>query len=170
MIHQADLHQVLSNRTGLNVILVGLRDPAQEVHGVGIAQVVLECLQSVSFSTEDFVDSEAIISNMNEIADVRRQDLLVLGGDEHGSDTNQLKLVQGDNLYRQEAIDNVDGKEESLGQQPEPSVNLNQPVDEDASHLPLEVFLVLHIVGVGHGRLLQLLVVVEDLSDVLSTH
>ena len=50
VIEKTDFHQVLSESTGLDIIVVGLGDTAQEVHGVGEAHVVLEGSEDVTLS------------------------------------------------------------------------------------------------------------------------
>lgn len=72
-------------------------------------------------------------------------DLLVLGGDEHGSASDELKLVALNRAQRQEAINNIDREEKSLLVKLELEVNLNEPVDEDLAHLGVDVGLHAHV-------------------------
>lgn len=66
----------------------------------------------------------------------RGKDLLILGGDEHGSHPDQLQLDERDDPGGQEPVDNVDGDPEGLGQHVVSQVNLKQPVDQGRSHAP----------------------------------
>lgn len=170
VVETADFKKVLSESTRLDVVVVGLGDTAEEVHGVRVGEVVVEGGQDETLGLEDLGLGEAIIGNVLEVLDVRRQDLLVLGSNEHGGNTNELKTVKLDNLAREETVDDVDSKEQSLGQEPEAGVNLQQPVDEDATHLPLKLVLAVHVVWVGQGSDLELLHVVEDLVHILGNH
>ena len=70
MVDKAELHEVLSKSAGLDVVVVCLGNSSQEVHRVGIAEIVLESRQGVSFGAEHFIDSEAIIRDMDEVAHV----------------------------------------------------------------------------------------------------
>ena len=81
-----------------------------------------------------------------------------------------LEAVELDNLAGEEAVDDVDSKEEGLRQQPKTRVNLEQPVDKDAAHLPLELVLAVHVVRVGKSGDLKLLHVGEDFVHVLGDH
>lgn len=170
VVDERDLHQILADSASLDVVVIGFGDSSEEVHRVGIAEIILESGEGISLSTQDFIDSEAVVSDVDEVAYMGRQNLLVLGCDEHGGNTNQLKLIQRDDLGRQEAVNDVDSKEERLREQPEPSVDLDEPVDEDTTHLPLEIVLVIHVVGIWHGDEFKLLVVVEDFANVFCTH
>lgn len=55
MIKQADLHEILAQGSGLDIVVVGLGDAAQEVHRVGVAHVVLEGGQNVTLSIENLL-------------------------------------------------------------------------------------------------------------------
>lgn len=170
VVEKGNLHKVLSESTGLDIVVIGLGDTSQEVHWVWVAQVVVECGKNVTLGAEDLLLSESIVGDMTEVLNVWRQDLLVLGRNEHGSDTNELETVELDNLCGQEAVEDVDSKEESLWQEVETGVNLDQPIDKDTTHLPLQIFLVLHVLWVWQGGLLKLLQVLENLVDVLGNH
>lgn len=170
MVQQADLHQILAKGTGLNIVVVGLGDAAKKVHGVGVAKVVVEGRQDEALRAEDLGLSEAIIGDVAEIGDVRGENLLILGGNEHCGNTDKLKTIELDDLCTQETIDDVDGKEQRLGQQVESSMDLNEPVDENTASLPLEVVLVVHVLRVRHGFAFQVTEVLEDFRRILGNH
>src|SRR5690242_21822230 len=102
MVEAADLEQVLAECAGLDVVVVGFGYSAEEVHGVGVAQIIVQSGKNKALSTEDLLLGEAIIGNMAEVLDVGGKDLLVFGGNEHGGDTNQLKAVELANLAAKE--------------------------------------------------------------------
>lgn len=170
VIEEADLHEVLANGTGLDVILISLGDAAKEVHRIGIAEVIVQGGQDVSFGVEDLGLSESIIGNVSEVGNVRGENLFVLGRNEHGSNTDKLQTVELNNLGREETINDVHRKEESLRQKVETRMDFDQPVNENATHLPLEIVLVRHIIGVRSRRDLQVTQVLEDLDNVLGDH
>ena len=154
----------------MNIVVVGLGDAAEKVHGVGVAKVVVKGRQDKALRTEDLGLSEAIIGDVTEVGDVRGENLLVLGGNEHGGDTDKLKTIELDDLCTQETIDDVDGKEERLGQQVEAGMDLNEPVDENAASLPLKVVLVIHVLGVRHRLAFEVAKVLENFRRVLGNH
>lgn len=98
VVEATNLKEVLAKGTGLDIVVVGLGDSAEEVHGVGVAQVVVKSSKDEALSAEDLLLGKAIIGDMTEVLDVGRENLLVLGSDEHGSNTNELETVELDNL------------------------------------------------------------------------
>ena len=170
VVEAANLKEILSECAGLDVVVVGLGDTAEEVHGVWVGEVVVQGTKDETLSLEDLGLGEAVVGNVLEVLNVGREDFLVLGSDEHGGDTNELEAVELDDLAREEAVDDVDCQEEGLRQQPKTRVNLEKPVNKDAAHLPLELILAIHVVRVGKGGDLKFLHVVEDLVHVLGNH
>ena len=53
VVEKADLQQVLADRPGLDMIVIRLGDTAQEVHGIGIAQVVIQRAENETFGTKN---------------------------------------------------------------------------------------------------------------------
>jgi hypothetical protein len=98
VVETADFEKVLAKSAGLDVVVVGLGNSAKEVHGVGVAQVVIESSKDEALSAENLLLGEAVVGDVTEVLDVRGQNLFVLGCDEHGSDTNQLETVELDDL------------------------------------------------------------------------
>jgi len=170
VVQKTDLHKVLGEGPRLEVVLVCLGNSPQEVHRIGVRQVVVQSREDEPFGTKNLFLSEAIVGDVAEVLNVRRENLLVLGGNEHRSHTDQLELIQHDDLVCQKPIDNVDGQEEGLREETEASVNLDEPIHKDTAHLPLEVDLVVHVVGVRLRFGFELPKVLEDLVDVLGDH
>src|ERR1700730_1720192 len=94
VVKQADLHEVLAKGSGLDVVVVGLRDAAKEVHWVGEAQIIVESSEDVFLSTQNFRLREPIVGDVTEVGNVRRKDLFILGGNEHSGNTNKLKAIK----------------------------------------------------------------------------
>ena len=86
---------------------------------------------------------------------MRRDDLFVFRRDEQGGDTNELKLIQLNNLAGQEAVDDVDGKIECLGEQLESLVDLDEPIVEDIAIVPVDMVLMVHVFRIGYGGLFE---------------
>ena len=78
VVEKADLHEILAKGTGLDIIVVGLGDAAKEVHWVGVAEVIVQSRENISFSTEDLFFSEAIVGDVTKVGDVWREDLFIL--------------------------------------------------------------------------------------------
>ena len=154
----------------MDIIVIGLGDASQEVHGVGEAHVVLEGCEDVTFGIKNLLIREGLIGDMAEVGDVRGEHLLILRSNEHGGDTNELKTVKGDNFSRQEAIDDVDGEEQGLGEQTETGVHFDKPVDKDPTHLPFKVGLVVDVIRVGESHDLKVPEILKDFNHVFSGH
>ena len=170
VVKQADLHQVLAEGTRLNIVVVGLGDATKEVHRVGIAEIIVKSAEDESLGAEDFRLAEAIIGDMTEVGNMGREDFLVFGRDEHGSNADQLQTIQEDNLLGEESINDVDSQEEGLREQVETSMDLDQPVNENASCLPLKVVLVRHVLRIGHGATLEVVEILEDFVGIFGNH
>lgn len=155
MVDEGNLHEIFGKGTGLNVVVVRLGATAQEVERVGVVQAEFENLEDVAFRLENLLVGVSSVSHVDEVLNRRCHDFFVLGRDEHRGESDKLKLLERHNSERQEAVDDVDGKEEGFGEQAELVVNLDEPVDKNAAHLPLQVLLVVHVVRVGHGLLLR---------------
>ena len=98
VVEAADLKKILAESAGLDVVVVGLGDTTKEVHGVGVGEVVVQGAKDEALGLEDLGLGEAIIGDVLEVLNVGREDFLVLGGDEHGSDTDELEAVKLDDL------------------------------------------------------------------------
>lgn len=155
VVDDRDLHEVLGHGARVDVVAVGLGDAAQEVDRVRVRQVEADDAEDVALGLEDLVVRVAAVRHVEEVLDRGAHDLLVLGRDEEGRDADELELDERHDAHRQEPVDDVDGEEDRLGQEAELGVDLDEPVDEDAAHLPRHLVLRRHVVGLGHGRELR---------------
>mgnify|MGYP007051636791 CR=1 FL=1 len=117
---------------------------------VGVAEIPVESLENIPLSLEDLRLGVRRVCHRKEVADTGGDDFFRLCSDEEASDTNKLELGEGYDARRKEAVDDVDAEEERLGKQPETDMHLDEPVGEDAPHLPGELLLTFHVVGIGH--------------------
>ena len=101
------------------------------------------------------------------ITHLRRPDLLVLAGQQHGGDAHQLQVAPGDGHDGQVAVDEVDRQEQGLRHQLELEVHLHQPVHQDGPHLVVNVRLVGHVGGAHGGGALHPVVVAVDAVHIL---
>ena len=120
----------------------------------GDGNIVVQSLEYHLLHLEDLISRIGTIADVDQIAQFRRIDLLILGGNEKASDTDKLQLGTLDLLDRQVPVDQIDTEVECLRHQLELEVNLNQPVHEDGTHPFVDVGLVFHINGPGRGDLL----------------
>lgn len=74
----------------------------------------------------------------------------VLGGNEQGGTTHQLVVTLVDDTLRAVSVEQVHGKEESLGEQLEGVVSFEEEVEEVGTHEPLDLGLNLNGVDVRH--------------------
>lgn len=170
MIKETDLHEVLAQSSGVDVIVIRLGDTTEEVHRVRITEVIVQAGQDPALSSEDLLLREAVIGDVAERSYVRGENLLVLGSNEHACNADELEAVETDHLARKETVDDVNRKEEGFGKEVEAVVDFDEPVDKDTAHLPFEIFLIIHVFGIGQGGNFKFLEVVEDLVDILCDH
>src|SRR5690606_29763363 len=121
----------------------------------GVAEIVVQRGKNEALSTEDFVFTKAVICQFCIVLYVKSNSFLILGCNQESSDTNKLEFIQSNDLNAQKSVDDVDGKEQCLWKHTEASVNLNEPINEDLASIPLQIFLMHHIVGVGLSSWLQ---------------
>eukprot|EP00047_Mylnosiga_fluctuans_P020829 m.96821 g.96821 ORF g.96821 m.96821 type:complete len:362 (+) comp8646_c0_seq2:120-1205(+) len=168
--HHLDLHEVLGQRVHLRVCVARAREAAQKVQGQRRAEVEVELAQHQGLHLEDFRLGVRIVGNVDKVADLGRVHLLVLRGDEHGRDADELQLVALDGVDGKEAVDEVNRHEERLLQQLEAHVDLGQPVDQDGPHLLADAGLALgrgQVVFGGGMTDLEIAHVGVDVVDIL---
>jgi hypothetical protein len=139
VVEQRNLHEELAQRPRLKVVIVGLGDPPHpRVRAAVTRDVELEALEDNPLATKDLVATVSALGHVNEFLDGGSHDLLVLGGDEHGGDTDELELDKRDDAVREETVDEVDGDPEGFGEHVVTHVDLEEPIDERRSHGPVD--------------------------------
>ena len=149
-----DFQKVLRHRPNLNVIVIGLADPPQEVDRARVTQVPLKGLQDVSLGLKNLRLGVRSVGTVEEVRRTRGHDFFDLRSDEHAGDAHKLKFGEGNDTMGKKSVDDIDTKEKGFGEKTETRVNLDQPVSQDAAHFPRKVFLRFHIGGVRHRCLL----------------
>ena len=115
----------------------------------------VEGLQDDSLSFQNLFTRIRILGQEDELLDSGGKNLLILGSDEDGGDTDELKFGDGYNTLGEEAVDDVDGNPDGFGQHVVTEVDLEQPVDQRLAHFPGKVVLSIHVVRVGDEALLN---------------
>ena len=113
------LNQILGNGPSLDVVSVGLADPAQEMDRVGVTQIPIECLEHISLRLENLILGVSVFGMVKKLCDRWCDDLLELRSDKEAGEPHQLEFGQGYDVNGEEAVDGVDGEEKSLGDQME---------------------------------------------------
>lgn len=131
----------------MNVVPVGFGYTPKEVERVREGKVKVERREKVSFSLEHLGDVVSSIGHVDEMSDGRADDFLVLGSHEETGDADQLEFLERDDANGEESINEVGSDEQCLGEQAEFRVDLNQPVHDDATHVPVDLALIIHVVG-----------------------
>ena len=117
MVQKSDLGQELAQRPCLDVVIVRLAYlPHPAVWRAVLGNLEVEGLQDDSLSFQDLFTRVRILSQEDELLDSGGKNLLILGSDEDGSDTDQLKFGDGYNTFCEEAVDDVDGDPDGFGQ------------------------------------------------------
>ena len=144
----------------------GLDEAGQEVVGGRGRDLELKLVKDGLLHGEDLVLGVGAVADEDKVADLGGPDLLVLGGDQHRGDPDELEVLPRDPVHVEVPVDDLDRQEEGLGHQPELEVHLDKPVDQDGTHLVVDVRLLVHVV-LGHVAVLDGLVVGVDVLDVL---
>ena len=113
------LNQILGNGPSLDVVSVGLADPAQEMDRVGVTQIPIECLEHISLRLENLILGVSVFGMVKKLCDRWCDDLLELRSDKEAGEPHQLEFGQGYDVNGEEVVDGVDGEEKSLGDQME---------------------------------------------------
>ena len=132
----------------LHDLLVGvgrLEIPDEEGVSTGDGDLVLQGLEDLLFHVDDLVTGVGTVADVDQIAQFRGVDLLVLGGDEEARHADELELGPFHLLPLEVAVDEVDRQVERLRHELELEMDLDQPIDEDGAHPLVDVGLVLHV-------------------------
>ena len=105
---------------------------------------------------EDLPLVVGVVRDVDELPHVRRVDLLVLAGDEHGGCAHQLELGPLDRHVGQEPVDVGHGQVQGLSLELVLLPHLDQPVHQDGPHAVADVGLLAHVGWLGHRLLLRL--------------
>ncbi len=132
----------------------------------GLAEHKVQLLENADLHGSDLGLGVRVVGHVDEIIDSGHVHLLVLGGNEHGSDANQLQLHLGHVHSHQVGVDDLHAQVHGLLQQMELEVDLDEPVDEHRAHLRRHDLLVQEV-----GRHAELLLhrgqVAVDVLDIL---
>ena len=74
----------------------------------------LEGVEHHRLHLQDLPTRISAVGDVDEVADLREVDLLVLGGEEHARDADELEALARDHLLLEKAIDEVDREVERL--------------------------------------------------------
>lgn len=109
-------------------------------------QIPFKPLQNGLLHHQNLFPHISIVRYEYEVIHLGGPDLLILGCNEHRAYTNQLKLLSTDSLHGEEPIHHVYGQVKSLGVEFELPMNFNQPIDQNHSHLFIDVGLGINVV------------------------
>ena len=99
---------------------------------------------------ENFLLIVGTVSDVDQVTQLRGVDLLVLGGHQQRSDAHELELRAAHTVVLEEAVDDVHGKVQRLGNHLELQVHLHKPVHQDGAHALVDIGLAGHILSVHH--------------------
>ena len=147
-IHDRNFEEVFGKRSCLQVIVIRLANAAQETHWAGPSKFELQHGKHKSFRLQDLVDGVAAVDHVHNLLNRRTVDLLVFGGNENGCCSHELQFAKGDHFAREEAINVVDAQEQCLRKEVKSVMHLDEPVHQHGTHRPLDLVLVVHVVGI----------------------
>lgn len=146
VVHHDDLQDVLGEGANLDVVVVRLGDAAKEGHWARELHVPLEMLEHELLSLDNLISIVSLIHHVDHLGNSWGVDLLKLGRKQEGSGADELKLAKRNHLLGQEAVDVVDGKKQGLWKHGESLVDLDDPIQENTTHVWLDLGLeVLHV-------------------------
>ena len=132
----------------LDDLLVGVgRLEVSDEEGVsaGDGDLVLQSLENLLLHVDDLVAGVGTVADVDQIAQFRGVDLLVLGGDEKARHADELELGSFYLLPLEVSVDEVDREVKRLRHELELEMDLNEPINEDGAHPLVDVGLVLHV-------------------------
>ena len=145
--------------TVLKSLHTGFGVPAEEVKWVRSGEVEPESSQHPQLHLTDLRGAVGVVSDVDEVTDLRRVDFLDLAGDKHGSHSHQLQFLSADGgafalqtrgftfiksaagrgkSHLEELVNDVYSHVERLLQQLELGVDLHQPVYQHSPHLTID--------------------------------
>ena len=108
-------------------------------------QAEFECYQNVFFHFEDLLLRVRVVSNKDEVFELGNVNLLILGRQEQSCYRNELEPGAHDLRLFEIAIDYVYSKKQRFWLQLKAQVHLDDPINEDAPHLLINVHLHAHV-------------------------
>lgn len=88
-----------------------------------------QCEQDRHLHLENRFGCESILADVDEVFNSGRVNFLILRSDQKSRNAQQLNVLFRQRVDREEAINQIDGDEESFGQQFELHVNVQDPVN-----------------------------------------
>ena len=148
---QRKLDKVVGEQLGLGARrsedVRDLGEALEEDERIRRGQLEVELGEHEAFHLKDLLARVRLVGDVHEITALGSVDLLVLGRDEHRGHTDELQLVARNRLLLEESVDQVGGEVEGLRHELEFEVDLNEPVDQNRTHLLVNVRLLRHEVG-----------------------
>ena len=127
----------------------------------------LEGKKNVAFHVQDLRPFVGVFGYIDEVLHRGRVNFLVLGRDEERCHADELSDVFFNSDHAEVTVDQVDGNEQSFGEQLEFAVDVDEPVNQDCATLLIHVGLALHVGRVGLGFALRVLHVLLDFGTKL---
>jgi len=98
LVQNGRLQEVLGNSPGLQVVVIGLADSAQETHRARPAKVELEHAKHEPLRLKDLFAFVPTVDHVLDLLYGRAVNLLILGGQEDGGSPDELQLAKRDDL------------------------------------------------------------------------
>jgi len=145
----------------------GLEVAFGEDHRGGNGELETQRVENQALHLQNLSARVGAIGDVHKISNFREVDLLVLGGEEHAGHADELQSLSGDDFALQKSVDEIDRQIQGLGHQLEFEMYLDEPIDEDRSHLGVDVRLFGHVAGGRAVESLDAAKVGHDIVDVL---
>ena len=143
--NQSQLNQISGHHVGLVVDLHKLSEPLQEQVRRGDSDVEVELFEHLTFHLKNLFFGISFVSDIDKVSQIWRIDFFILAGSEKCSDSDKLEFLSGDLSFFKISVNEIDSQEKRFVDQFELEMDINQPVDEDGSHLFIDVLLLAHV-------------------------
>ena len=97
--------------------------------GTDEINVEIEDCEHVDLHLDNLLLVVCFVTHVDVILDQWWPDLLVLAGDEHGRNTNELEVLLANYDFFEIPIDHIDAEKQALSFEIELQMDLNDPVD-----------------------------------------
>lgn len=97
-IHNSEFEKVFGQCAGVQIVVIGFTNSAQEAHWAGPAELKVEHTKHEALSLQNFFRGVAIVNHEDDFVHRRAINFLVLGGNEQCCGADQLQFSDRDDL------------------------------------------------------------------------
>lgn len=127
----------------LGYFAISLQEPESRCN----LNVEIQNLEHLPFHIQYLFLCVCVVSYVHKVSHNRWIYLLILTCNQHRSNTNKLKFLSIDLLFFKVPVDQINSQVETFGDKLKLEMNFDQPINQNRSHLFIDVFLFSHVGG-----------------------